>query len=83
MTSIVKKSVSNVSLAATALLATLMQFGIISCVYTWTGKKMPKWLARTLACTKVVSRVSTLIALFCPVAWWIKVAIAAIASVTE
>ncbi len=73
MTNAIKRSATNLSMAATALLCTMMQFGIINIVYQHTGKKMPKWLALSIKYASALSKVSTLIALFCPVATWIKV----------
>ncbi len=73
MTNVIKRSVQNVSVAATALFCSMMQFGIINIVYQHTGKKMPKWLALSIKYASAFSKVCTLIALFCPVATWIKV----------
>ncbi len=83
MTNAIKRSVTNVSLAATALLCAMMQFGIINIVYQHTGKKMPKWLALSIKYANAFSKVATLIAIFCPVATWIKVVLVGLTVVGE
>ena len=71
----VKKGMNNLSVATGLLIASLAQFSIVQLVYNWTGWRMPNWVANTIRVTNSVSTIYGLLCCFCPLPWWVAVAI--------